>query len=185
MIGAIGQWLTNRASVQHRIVTLQREIAALQIDNKRLREARDFNRACVGDLHLELAEANEKCAALSSENGRLQAEIDRKSSMPGDHRYWEGRYRDEAAANMALELRIKGMEEKSGPKRDLEKNNDAQAARAMSRSTKAHFVAYQHAVKMILDRIEELGQKNHVTKEDLRKLRQLREDLSAQINRTI
>lgn len=75
--------------------------------------------------------------------------------------------------------------EKEGPKRDLEKFNDAQAARAMSRSTKQHFVAYQHAVKMILDRIDELGQKNHVTKEDLRKLRQLREDLSAQINRTI
>lgn len=75
--------------------------------------------------------------------------------------------------------------EKEGPKRDLEKFNDAQAARAMSRSTKQHFVAYQHAVKMILDRIDELGQKNHVTKEDLRKLRLLREDLSAQINRTI
>lgn len=27
----------------------------------------------------------------------LEAEIDRKSAMPGDFRYWEGRYRDEAA----------------------------------------------------------------------------------------
>lgn len=32
----------------------------------------------------------------------LQAEIDRKSSMPSDHRYWEGRYRDEAAENERL-----------------------------------------------------------------------------------
>lgn len=35
-------------------------------------------------------------------NRRLQAEIDRKSQMPGDHRYWEGRYRDEAAENDTL-----------------------------------------------------------------------------------
>lgn len=115
---------------------------------------------------------------------RLQAEVDRKSSMPGDHRYWEGRYRDEAAECDRLRAALANAE-MDGPKRTLEKANDAQAARAMSRSTKQHFVAYQHAVKMILDRIDELGQKNHVTKEDLRKLRQLWEDLSAQINRTI
>lgn len=45
--------------------------------------------------------------ALISENKRLQAEIDRKSSMPGDHRYWEGRYRDEAAENEKLKAGIK------------------------------------------------------------------------------
>lgn len=44
----------------------------------------------------------EKIEALQRENERLQAEIDRKSSMPGDHRYWEGRYRDEAAENEKL-----------------------------------------------------------------------------------
>lgn len=38
---------------------------------------------------------------------RLQAEIDRKSSMPGDHRYWEGRYRDEAAENDKLRELLK------------------------------------------------------------------------------
>jgi hypothetical protein len=38
---------------------------------------------------------------------RLQAEIDRKSSMPGDHRYWEGRYRDEAAENEKLRVALK------------------------------------------------------------------------------
>lgn len=75
--------------------------------------------------------------------------------------------------------------EKEGPKRDLEKFNDAQAARAMSRNTKQAFVVYQGAVKMILDRLDTLGKGNRVTKEDLRKLRQLREDLSAQIQRTI
>lgn len=37
---------------------------------------------------------------------RLQAEIDRKSSMPGDHRYWEGRYRDEAAENEKLRAEL-------------------------------------------------------------------------------
>ncbi|MGO4316661.1 hypothetical protein [Agrobacterium sp. MCAB5] len=40
--------------------------------------------------------------SLQRENERLQAEIDRKSSIPGDHRYWEGRYRDEAAENERL-----------------------------------------------------------------------------------
>lgn len=40
--------------------------------------------------------------SLQRENERLQAEIDRKSSMPGDHRHWEGRYRDEAAENEKL-----------------------------------------------------------------------------------
>lgn len=40
--------------------------------------------------------------AAEAEVKRLQAEIDRKSSMPSDHRYWEGRYRDEAADNEKL-----------------------------------------------------------------------------------
>lgn len=43
-----------------------------------------------------------RAEAAEAEVKRLQAEIDRKSSMPGDHRYWEGRYRDEAAANEQL-----------------------------------------------------------------------------------
>jgi hypothetical protein len=45
--------------------------------------------------------------SLQRENERLQAEIDRKSSMPGDHRYWEGRYRDEAAENEKLRVALK------------------------------------------------------------------------------
>lgn len=49
--------------------------------------------------------------ALQREKERLQTEIDRKSSMPGDHRYWEGRYRDEAAENERLRERIKTLGE--------------------------------------------------------------------------
>lgn len=75
--------------------------------------------------------------------------------------------------------------EKEGPKRTLEKMNDAQAARAMARNTKQAFQVYQGAVRLILDRLDKLGQGNHVTKEDLRKLRELRADLSAQIGRSI
>lgn len=45
--------------------------------------------------------------AAEAEVKRLQAEIDRKSSMPGDHRYWEGRYRDEAAENERLRDDVK------------------------------------------------------------------------------
>lgn len=45
--------------------------------------------------------------SLQRKNERLQAEIDRKSSMPGDHRYWEGRYRDEAAENDILRAALR------------------------------------------------------------------------------
>lgn len=75
--------------------------------------------------------------------------------------------------------------ETEGPKRTLEKANDAQAARAMARNTKAAFQVYQGAVRIILDRLDTLGQGNHVTKEDIRKLRQLRVDLGEQIGRSI
>lgn len=43
-----------------------------------------------------------RAEAAEAEVKRLEAEIDRESSMPGDHRYWEGRYRDEAAENEKL-----------------------------------------------------------------------------------
>lgn len=61
----------------------------------------------------------------------------------------------------------------------------SQATEAKYRQTKEHFQRYQSAVGVMLDRLNDLGKANHVTKEDLRKLRQLREDLSAQIKRTI
>lgn len=83
------------------------------------------------------------------------------------------------------EGRIAKLNRHGEEKRDLEKFNDAQAARAMSRQTKGHFQAYQSAVKVILDRLDTIGQGNHVTKEDLRKLRDLRNDLSDQLGRTI
>src|SRR5688572_14179778 len=75
--------------------------------------------------------------------------------------------------------------EMDGPKRTLEKSNDAQAARSMSRQTKQHFQAYQAAVGVILDQLNEMGKGNVVTKEDLRKLRQLRLDLGAMLRRSI
>lgn len=75
--------------------------------------------------------------------------------------------------------------EMDGPKRTLEKSNDAQAARAMARNTKNAFVAYQNAVRLVLDQMDKLGRQNHVTKEDLRKLRQLRQDLSALLGRSL
>ena len=141
----------------------------------------------------------------NEETRGLRFELDRRCENPVDHRYWEGRYRDEkdecdkwqaraneavAAAN-ALQIEVDRLRaqvanmETEGPKRDLEKFNDAQAARAMSRNTKQNFQAYQAAVKIMLDRLNDLGKANHVTKEDLRKLRQLRIDLGNQINREI
>lgn len=81
--------------------------------------------------------------------------------------------------------RIADLNRNGEEKRDLEKQNDAQAARAMSRNTKQAFQAYQAAVKQILDKLNDLGKSNMVTKEDLRRLRQLRKDLGDQIGRSI
>lgn len=81
--------------------------------------------------------------------------------------------------------RIADLNRNGEEKRDLEKQNDAQAARAMSRNTKQAFQTYQAAVKQILDKLNDLGKSNVVTKEDLRRLRQLREDLGDQIGRSI
>lgn len=42
------------------------------------------------------------CDRLRDENDMLKANIDRLASNPADHRYWEGRYRDEANENDKL-----------------------------------------------------------------------------------
>lgn len=90
-------------------------------------------------------------------------------------------YRDEVRTLAAAVANA----ERDGPKRTLEKANDAQAARAMARNTKQAFQVYQGAVRIILDRLDGLARGNHVTKEDIRKLRQLRVDLGEQIGRSI
>ena len=61
----------------------------------------------------------------------------------------------------------------------------SQATEAKYRILKGHFQAYQAAISIMLDRMNDLSKSNHVTKEDLRKLRGLREELSIQIKRTI
>lgn len=89
-------------------------LESLQRENEALKKDRDFWKeqfqvetryrielADRGTL-LALTDANSRAEAAEAEVKRLQAEIDRKSSMPGDHRYWEGRYRDEAADNEKL-----------------------------------------------------------------------------------
>ncbi len=42
------------------------------------------------------------CAEGAAEIERLRANIDRLTGNPVDHRYWEGRYRDEKAENERL-----------------------------------------------------------------------------------
>ncbi|MEQ8585268.1 MAG: hypothetical protein RLO01_12080 [Thalassobaculaceae bacterium] len=43
-----------------------------------------------------------RCSEVHTEIARLQANVDRLSANPADHRYWEARYRDEAAENERL-----------------------------------------------------------------------------------
>lgn len=80
-------------------------LESLQRENEELRQRLDIG-PC-GEDAIDVAESaadhlRVRAEAAEAEVKRLQAEIDRKSSMPGDHRYWEGRYRDEAAENEKL-----------------------------------------------------------------------------------
>lgn len=181
--------------------------------NQHLSSAADLSRAIhqktIADLDTKLRDAlesledmkaeahrhSEAAAAARLRNADLQRRLDATlqalDKARADFSLLQEKYTDVTTENatwkeLEADRRIADLNnEKEGPKRDLEKFNDAQAARAMSRNTKQAFVVYQGAVKVILDRLDELGQKNHVTKEDLRKLRQLRSDLSDQIQRTI
>jgi|GEM_PF-6939529 len=57
-------------------------------------------------LHHESADRIE---ALQAENARLQEMVEKRHANPADFRYWEGRYRDEAAENE----RLRGIVEKA------------------------------------------------------------------------
>ena len=70
-------------------------------------------------------------------------------------------------------------------KASIDFGQKSQATEAKYRILKGHFQAYQVAIGIMLDRLNDLSKSNHVTKEDLRKLRGLREELSIQIKRTI
>lgn len=62
-----------------------------------------------GEAHLSEDEARSIATALSAMAGeveRQEANIARLTSNPADHRYWEGRYRDEAVAREAAEAKV-------------------------------------------------------------------------------
>jgi len=153
---------------------LQGRIYRLEIENLNLRKR-------VDELHAEnlLVRADREDALAVKE--RFRADFIREGVERERWKRLSVRLQDEITSLCAQVANA----ETEGPKRDLEKFNDAQAARAMSRNTKQHFQAYQAAVKVILDRLDTLGQQNHVTKEDLRKLRELRVNLAAMIGREI
>lgn len=177
-----------KAATETRISDLLLKNARLSVE---LRDALES----LEDMKAEAHRHSEAAAAARLRNADLQRRLDATlqelDKARADFSLLQEKYTDVTTENatwkeLEADRRIADLNnEKEGPKRDLEKFNDAQAARAMSRNTKQAFVVYQGAVKVILDRLDELGQKNHVTKEDLRKLRQLRSDLSDQIQRTI
>jgi hypothetical protein len=92
----------NPAAISELLSTLE----SLQRENEELRKERDHVAAEKSGLaknaHSNVDYWKSQFEAAEAEVKRLQAEIDRKSSMPGDHRYWEGRYRDEATENEKL-----------------------------------------------------------------------------------
>lgn len=59
-----------------------------------------------GEVSPVLASTSEELNRLRDENERLKANIDRLTSNPTDHRYWEGRYRDEVNENDKLKEAI-------------------------------------------------------------------------------
>lgn len=99
----------------------------------------------------------------------------------GETKVWREKS-DQLAADLAAAIANASTD---GPKADLKKGDDAQAARAMSRNTKQAFVAYQAAVKIMLDRLDTVGKSNAITKEDIRRLRELRVDLGNQLGRSL
>jgi molecular chaperone GrpE (heat shock protein) len=72
-----------------------------------------------------------------------------------------------------------------GPKADLAASDNAQAARAMSRTTKGHFVAYQQGVIAILAKFDKVMKQNSVTKKDLDTVNDVRRELRAILRREI
>ena len=96
--------------------SLQRDLNACQEqavkDGNEIGRLRDWQAGAISCREAEQARIDEykaRAEAAEAEVKRLQAEIDRKSSMPGDHRYWEGRYRDEAATNDKLREALTGL----------------------------------------------------------------------------
>lgn len=75
--------------------------------------------------------------------------------------------------------------EMDGPKRDLEKANDAQAARAMSRNTKQAFQDYQQAVKNVMEQFDRVVRQNSITKKDLDTINNVREQMRAIVKREL
>ena len=75
--------------------------------------------------------------------------------------------------------------ETDGPKRDLEKANDAQAARAMARNTKNDFVEYQKGVINVLAQFDAVMSKNSITKADLETINNVRRQMRAILRRQI
>lgn len=200
-LGILGGLFSRRAAEQQRIADLLQKVAGLTAQVREMEVLRLEKEAALEEAageRLRNAAKDESIAAglraLDRSRARvadLEAEIDdfwRATPYPGNRKTLTPA--EQVAAlitelNGSEERRIADLNRHGEEKRDLEKFNDAQAARAMSRQTKGHFQAYQSAVKVILDRLDTLGQGNHVTKEDLRKLRELRKDLSDQIQRTI
>lgn len=72
-----------------------------------------------------------------------------------------------------------------GPKADLAASDNSQAARAMSRITKGHFVAYQQGVTAILAQFDKVMKKNSITKADLDTVNDVRRELRAILRREI
>lgn len=60
-----------------------------------------------------------------------------------------------------------------------------QATAAKFRQLKEHFQQHQQAVTVLLGELNRIGARNHVTKEDMRKIRELRDTLSGLIGRSI
>ena len=159
--------------------------AAILADNQRLIAENLGLIQKTNEAHLLLAEAGEALTVIDDAWAASPYPGNRKhlslaEQMAALDTELEGQ-RDEIARLRAAVANA----EMDGPKRTLEKANDAQAARAMSRNTKQAFQVYQGAVRIILDRLDGLAKGNHVTKEDIRKLRQLRVDLGEQIGRSI
>lgn len=95
----IGGWSQDADRAGAAEYVLASTLESLQRENEALKNLIDGDNCADPD---KIDALFRRAEAAEAEVKRLQAEIDRKSSMPGDRRYWEGRYRDEAAENERL-----------------------------------------------------------------------------------
>lgn len=172
------------------------DVAFLKAEIEELRRSRDAVATeargyldSVRALQAKLTLKDQRIKAVEAAHSRLldgsRDAAERALRENNDLRRIIAGHKEELAAEerrVRMELGATPIRDKKG---QIDASNNAQASRTMARQIKANFVEYQRAVTHLLDQLNELGKKNHITKEDLRRFGVIRRELGRQISRDI